>query len=64
MRVKVEIELGNDAMRDGPSVAEALRRAASVVSAYDEDGIAKVRGKLCDIRDTNGNVVGYLRVGR
>lgn len=49
---RVEITLGNEAMQNGPDVAEALREIASRI-----ENELEARGA---IRDGNGNTVGYF----
>lgn len=63
MKFTVEIELGNDAMREGPHVAQALNEIANIIRFEDDltrptgskYGIANRDGA---IRDGFGNKVG------
>ena len=50
MTFKLEIEMGNDAMRDYTNVADALKQIAS-----------ELRPGEGRVRDANGNTVGHWR---
>lgn len=67
MKFALEIQLGNDAMQTGESIAIALRNQADYIATrYSLDQItasAPKNGKH-DIRDDNGNVVGSWTVGK
>lgn len=54
MKFKLEIKLGNEAMRLGEDIAEALHRVAYRVEQHDDD-----KGAILDI---NGNFVGEWSV--
>jgi hypothetical protein len=59
MKFVVEIELGNDAMRTGDDVADALKKIAKHVAQYDdiECGIySDIENRK--VYDVNGNKVG------
>lgn len=57
MKVQIEIDLGNDAMRTGADVAEVLRQLASRI---EHDGKYRSRdaGNARSLRDVNGLKVG------
>ena len=57
MKFMLEIELGNDAMRDDADIAEALARVAKRVET-----IGTEYNRAFVIRDTNGNTVGRWSV--
>lgn len=58
MRLRIEIELGNDAMQTGSNVIESIVR--SRLSATGSEPFQEgEKGKLFD---ANGNNVGYWRV--
>lgn len=59
-KFKLEIELGNETMKEGMDVARALREAASILDHYVEGGMKP--GLAFSIRDENGNTVGRWRV--
>ena len=62
MKIIIEIELGNAAMESGGDVANALLTLAPRVAAsFDMLTEMPARRRL-DIRDDNGNRVGFLRV--
>jgi hypothetical protein len=56
MRFTLDITLGNDAMKDGRDVANALHDIANVVGDHEIDTT-----RTSVIRDTNGNRVGVAR---
>lgn len=62
MKFTMEIELGNEAMKDGDHLARALRLAAGALTdgAPEELYQALERGEElhCRVWDVNGNVVG------
>lgn len=60
MRFVLEIELGNDAMRDGCDVAAALRRVRAQIENIPFGGLTPGRGEA--IIDENGNKVGEWRI--
>jgi hypothetical protein len=55
----LEIELGNDAMRSGYDIAEALGRVSTRI--YNT-GLNPTKPSIGDVRDINGNVVGKYEV--
>ena len=59
MKFKLEITLGNEAMRDGADIAHKLKDIALSVEHIMHDGL---RGRTDAIRDVNGNTVGRWRV--
>jgi len=64
MKFKLEIELGNDAMRTGEAVAAALTKQAEQLATWYRGSLVTelaVREKH-KIRDVNGNTVGYWGV--
>lgn len=62
MKIIIEIEVGICCMRSGEDVAEVLTKLAERLAAYDEDGLAKLRGFIGMIRDHDGNDVGFAKV--
>jgi hypothetical protein len=61
MKVRIEIELGNDAMRTGYDVSWALEWLARTLDDRVGDDELAVRDG-CPIHDPNGDTVGYLEV--
>lgn len=60
MKLKIEIEIGNDAMLTGEDLAYAVRRVAqSVESVLGEDAIKPSTIVAGTSRDDNGNKVGW-----
>ncbi|MGH2481371.1 MAG: hypothetical protein ACRDHW_17090 [Ktedonobacteraceae bacterium] len=55
-KLVLEIELGNDAMKDPAHVAEALAEVAKQVTH-----VAMSKGMSTKIMDVNGNTVGFWR---
>lgn len=56
MKFRLEIELGNDAMRTGADVADALRGVAHRIDSLSET--PKEMGPAGMVYDANGNAVG------
>lgn len=59
MKLIIEIELGNDAMRNNQDVKECLLSSRLIGQTGSEDYTVGETGKL---QDCNGNVVGNWRV--
>ena len=62
MKVKIEIELGNEAMQTNADVAEVLTAVAMRID--DMGGLEMEIGEFdgFTIKDRNGNAVGKLKV--
>lgn len=60
MKLKVEIEIGNDAMVTGDDLARAVHRVAESVANILDDGEPIKHSLLAssNVRDDNGNRVG------
>lgn len=61
-KIEIVIELGNDAMRDGVDVSDALIKLADSISSYTADWLERASGTLHVVKDANGNRVGQLKV--
>lgn len=59
MKIKIQIETGNEAMQTGADVSRALIKHASAIAADVDSGIAVTGGKIMDV---NGNSVGKWEV--
>lgn len=59
MKYKLEIELGNDTMRDAYDLARVLREAAGRIESYELHEGVFISGR---IHDVNGNKVGKWSV--
>ena len=59
---EVKITLGNDAMQDTSDLADALDRLAVRLRAQTVEQVRE--NGLCNVRDANGNRVGYCRLNR
>lgn len=59
MKLIIEIELGNDAMRNNQDVKDCLLKSRVIGQTGVEDYSVGEKGKL---RDVNGNTVGSWKV--
>ena len=64
MKFKLEIELGNDAMRTARHVNAALRKVAASILCHEDDDEEGLEGKVISgvILDENGRKVGRWEV--
>lgn len=60
MKLKIEIEIGNEAMQTGTDLARAVKRVAKSIDNIFEGGEPISHGLLgsSTVRDDNGNRVG------
>ena len=62
MKLRVTINLGNDAMRTGRNVSDALREVATRVSVFEDGPIDAAVVEDIKVKDVNGNTVGTVEV--
>lgn len=64
MKFKLEIELGNDAMKTARHLNAAIRKVASSVLAHEDDDEEGFKDKVIGsvILDENGNKVGRWEI--
>lgn len=64
MKFRLDIELGNDAMKTGEDLAQVIQGVANTVRKYNADELAQAADETHSmrLRDVNGNTVGSWRV--